>query len=202
MRVLVVGATGTIGRAVVDALRADHEVIGVSRNEGPARVDITRPDSIRDMYEKIGEVDAVVSCAGGAAWKPLAELTDADFDLSLKYKLMGQVNLVRRGVRYVRGGGSFTLTSGILAQHPMPNSAATSLVNAAIEGFGRAAALELPRGIRINVVSPDWVSETLAAMGQDPAQGVPAAEVARAYVASVTGRDTGTVIPVLSVPVS
>ena len=193
MRVLVVGATGTIGRAVVDALRADHEVIGVSRNEGPARVDITRPDSIRDMYEKIGEVDAVVSCAGGAAWKPLAELTDADFDMSLSYKLMGQVNLVRRGVRYVRDGGSFTLTSGLLAQEPMPNSAATSLVN---------AALELPRGIRINVVSPDWVSETLAAMGQDPAQGVPAAEVARAYVASVIGRDTGTVIPVLSVPVS
>ena len=195
MRILVVGATGTIGAAVVAALRSAHEVVGVSRSEGPARVDITRPQSIADMYEKIGQVDAVVSCAGGAAWKPLAELTDADFDMSLSYKLMGQVNLVRRGVRYVRDGGSFTLTSGILAQHPMPNSAAVSLVNAAIEGFGRAAALEAPRGIRVNVVSPEWVSETLAAMGQDPAKGVPAAEVAKAFVASVTGRDTGKVIP-------
>jgi NAD(P)-dependent dehydrogenase (short-subunit alcohol dehydrogenase family) len=195
MRILVVGATGTIGRAVVGALRPAHEVLGVSRNEGLVRVDITRPDSISEMYEKTGEVDAVVSCAGGAAWKPLAELTDADFELSLSYKLMGQVNLVRRGIRYVRDGGSFTLTSGVLAQRPMPRSAAVSLVNAAIEGFGRAAALELPRGLRINVVSPDWVSETLAGMGQDPAQGVPADEAARAYVTSVTGRDTGKVIP-------
>jgi NAD(P)-dependent dehydrogenase (short-subunit alcohol dehydrogenase family) len=197
MRVLVVGATGTIGAPVVEALRSGHEVIGASRSEGPVRVDITRPESIADMYAQVGQVDAVVSCAGGAAWKPLAELTDADFEMSLSYKLMGQVNLVRRGVRYVRDGGSFTLTSGILAQHPIPNSAATSLVNAALEGFGRAAALELPRGIRINVVSPDWVSETLAAMGQDPAKGVPAAEVARVYVASVTGRDTGKVIPAM-----
>ncbi len=94
----------------------------------------------------------------------------------------------------MRDGGSFTLTSGILAQHPMPGSAAVSLVNAAIEGFGRAAALELPRGIRINVVSPDWVSETLAGMGQDPAQGVPVEEVAPVYATSVTGRDTGQVI--------
>ena len=146
MRILVVGATGTIGTAVVGALRAAHDVIGVSRNEGPVRVDITRADSISDMYEKIGELDAVVSCAGGAAWKPLTELTDADFDLSLSYKLMGQVNLVRRGIPYVRDGGSFTLTSGALAQHPMPESAAVSLVNAALEGFGRAAALELTRG--------------------------------------------------------
>ena len=195
MRVLVVGATGTIGTAVVAALRTAHEVIGVSRSEGSAHVDIRRPESIADMYEKVGQVDAVVGCAGAAAWKPLAELTDADFDMSLSYKLMGQVNLMRRGVRYVRDGGSFTLTSGILAQHPIPNSAATSLVNAALEAFGRAAALELPRGIRINVVSPDWVSETLAAMGQDPARGVPAAEAAQVYVASVTGRDTGKVIP-------
>ncbi len=97
MRILVVGATGTIGRAVVGALSGRHDVIGVSRNEGSVRVDITRPDSISDMYERMGEVDAVVSCAGGAAWKPLAEFSDSDFDLSLSYKLMGQVNLVCGG---------------------------------------------------------------------------------------------------------
>ena len=197
MRILVVGATGTIGRAVVGALGSAHDVVGVSRNDGPVRVDITRPDSISAMYEQVGEVDAVVSCAGGSAWKPFAELTDADFDQSLRYKLMGQVNLVRRGVRHVRDGGAFTLTSGLLAQQPTPSSAAASLVNAAIEGFGRAAALGLPRGIRLNVVSPDWLSVTLAAMGQDPATGVSTEEVARVYVATVTERYTGQVIPVV-----
>jgi NAD(P)-dependent dehydrogenase (short-subunit alcohol dehydrogenase family) len=197
MRVLVVGATGTIGRAVVGALGSAHDVVGVSRNEGPARVDITQPDSIEAMYAKVGEVDAVVSCAGEAAWKPFAELTDADFDMSLRYKLMGQVNLVRRGVRYVRDGGSFTLTSGTLAQEPTPSSTAASVVNSAIEGFGRAAALGLPRGLRINVVSPNWLAPTLAKLGQDPSTGLSTAEVARVYVATVTERYTGQVIPVV-----
>jgi NAD(P)-dependent dehydrogenase (short-subunit alcohol dehydrogenase family) len=200
MRVLVVGATGTIGRAVVDALRAaGHDVVGASRHGGDAAgdvtVDVTHPDSIRGMYEALGAVDAVVSCAGGAAWKPLEELTDADFATSIGYKLMGQVNLVRFGLPHVRDGGSITITSGLLAQQPTPGSAAASLVNSALEGFARAAALEAPRGIRVNVVSPGWVTTTLAAMGQDPSTGVTPEEVARVYVASVTGEDTGAVLP-------
>jgi NAD(P)-dependent dehydrogenase (short-subunit alcohol dehydrogenase family) len=197
MRVLVVGATGTIGRAVVEALRADgHDVVGASRH-GDVKVDVTHPDSIRGMYEELGAVDAVVSCAGAAAWKPLESLSDADFATSLAYKLMGQVNVVRCGLPHVRDGGSITITSGLLAQHPIPGSAAASLVNAALEGFARAAALEAPRGIRVNVVSPGWVSTTLAAMGQDPSRGITPDEVARVYVASVTGRETGAVLPAL-----
>jgi NAD(P)-dependent dehydrogenase (short-subunit alcohol dehydrogenase family) len=107
---------------------------------------------------------------------------------------MGQVNLVRIGIDEVTDGGSFTLTSGILAQEPSPGSSAVSLVNAGVEAFARAAALELPRGLRINVVSPPWVSETLRAMGRDPSGGLPAAEVARSYVESVEGTRTGAVI--------
>jgi NAD(P)-dependent dehydrogenase (short-subunit alcohol dehydrogenase family) len=196
MRVLVVGASGTIGRDVVAALRGAHEVVEAGRSTGDVRVDITQPESIRGMYESLGVVDAVVSCAGGAAWKPLADLTDADFASSLEYKLMGQVNLVRYGIPHVRDGGSFTLTSGALAYRPQVGSCAVSLVNAGIEGFGRAAALELPRGIRCNVVSPDWVTDTLVAMGQDPSEAVAPEVVARAYVASVEGRETGRVISV------
>jgi NAD(P)-dependent dehydrogenase (short-subunit alcohol dehydrogenase family) len=109
-------------------------------------------------------------------------------------RLMGQVNLVRLGVRLVRDGGSFTLTSGVVASEPMPGSAAMSLVNAAVEGFARAAALELPRGVRINVVSPPWISETLASMGRDPAGGMPAERVAAAYVDALEGRRNGEVI--------
>ncbi len=193
MRILLVGATGTIGKAVAAALGSRHEVVAASRHTGE-RVDIEDPASIRALYQRVGRLDAVISAAGGAAWKPLAELTDQDFAFSLGNKLMGQVNLVRYGLDAVADGGSFTLTSGVLAQQPMPRSAAVSLVNAALEGFGRAAALEAPRGIRVNVVSPPWVTETLKAMGMPLTGGLPAATVARAYVRGVEGMETGQVI--------
>lgn len=194
MRVMVVGATGTIGRAVVAALGNQHEVISVGHRHGTEKVDLADPASIQALYRRLGQVDAVLSAAGQAAFGPLAELSDADFELSLRNKLLGQVNLVRYGLSHVRDGGSFTLTSGILSRQPMPGSAAVSLVNAALEGFVRAAALEMPRGMRINVVSPGWVAETLQAMGRDPSGGTPAAIVAQAYLRSLQGQQTGTVI--------
>ena len=194
MRVLVVGATGTIGSAVVDLLTGEHEVIAAGHSSGDHQVDLASPVSIRELFEAVGRVDAVISCAGVATFRPLAGLSDADFDSSLGNKLMGQINLARIGVDSIEDGGSITLTSGVLAQEPTPGSAAISLVNAGLEGFARAAALELPRGIRINVVSPPWVSETLKSMGQDPAGGMPAADVAKAYRASLAGSSTGQVI--------
>lgn len=195
MRILLIGATGTIGQAVARALHG-HEIIAASRH-GKHRVDITDPASIRTLFAHVGQVDAIISAAGGAAWKPLAELTDDDFTRSVTDKLLGQVNVVRYGFEIVRDDGSITVTSGVLAQHPMAGSAAVSLVNAGLEGFTRAAALEAPRGIRVNVVSPGWVSETLAAMGQDPSAGIPADAVARVYAESVTGSATGAVLPAM-----
>lgn len=195
MKVIVIGGTGTIGDPVADALAAGgHEVVRAARGGGDVRVDITSPRSIEEMYRQVGRFDALVSCAGSGAWKPLEQLTDDDFETSLHNKLMGQVNLVRRGMAQVADGGSFTVTSGVLAQSPMHGSAAISLVNAGLEGFARAAALEAPRGVRVNVVSPPWVSETLTAMGMDPSGGMPAAQVARAYVEAVTGSRSGEVI--------
>jgi len=141
-----------------------------------------------------GEVDAIVSAAGLAAFKPLAELTDADFALSITNKLMGQVNVVRFGLQSVNDSGSVTLTSGILGQQPAPGAAAISLVNAGLEGFTRGAALEAPRGIRVNIVSPPWLTETLQAMGRPTTGGLPAAVVARSYINSVEGRMTGQVL--------
>jgi NAD(P)-dependent dehydrogenase (short-subunit alcohol dehydrogenase family) len=196
MRIIVIGATGTIGRAVVTALEDRHELILASHRKAPVAVDIADPESIRALYVRAEGVDAVVCAAGRAAWKPLAELTDDDFAFSLENKLMGQVNLVRLGfgLGTVANGGSITLTSGILAQHPEPSSAAVSLVNAGLEGFVRAAALEAPRGIRVNVVSPSWVTETLQAMGRSVEGTLSAAVVAKAYLRSVEGNETGQVI--------
>jgi len=194
MRILVVGGTGTIGAAVAAALAADHEVVAAGHSRGEYRVDIASNDSIERLFEEAGRFDAVVSCAGKAAFKKLDELTDAEFEFSLNNKLMGQINLVRLGLSHVRDGGSFTLTSGILAQEPTPGSAAISMVNSGLEGFVRAAALQLPRGVRVNVVSPPWISETLEKMGRDPSAGVPAAAVAKAYRESVEGSRSGVVL--------
>jgi NAD(P)-dependent dehydrogenase (short-subunit alcohol dehydrogenase family) len=195
MRILVIGANGTIGRGIVDALSAEHEVIKASRSGLDVQVDITNPSSIQSMYSEIGKVDAVVCAAGSGAWKPLEQLSDEDFAVSLGYKLMGQVNVIRYGFDHVNDGGSITTTSGILSRVPVPSGSAISLVNCGLEGFTRAAALEAPRGIRVNVVSPPWVTETLVEMGaEDTSHGKPSAEVAKAYVRSVVGKETGQVI--------
>jgi NAD(P)-dependent dehydrogenase (short-subunit alcohol dehydrogenase family) len=192
MKIIVIGASGTIGAAVVRALRPRHDVLEASR-KGPHKVDIKDHRSIAALLET-ERPDAVISCAGGAAWKPLAELTDADFDSSLHDKLMGQVNVIRTALTRIKDNGVVVVTSGVLADKPMPSAAAVSLVNGGLQSFVRAAALEAPRNIRVNVVSPPWVSETLKAMGGDPKNGTPADEVARWYVAAVEGKQTGETI--------
>lgn len=194
MRILVIGATGTIGRAVVAALAATNEIVSAARHGTPVRIDIGDRASIRSMYKQVGQIDAVVCAAGSAKFGELHKLSDDDFEFSLRNKLMGQVNLVRYGIAHMRDGGSFTLTSGVLGQNPIVGSSAISVVNAGVDAFARAAALEAPRGIRVNVVSPPWVDETLKALGMDPSGGMPAATVAQAYVKSVTGTASGTVI--------
>jgi NAD(P)-dependent dehydrogenase (short-subunit alcohol dehydrogenase family) len=195
MKIVIIGASGTIGKAIVKGLQEKHEVVSISRSAGEHRVDITDKAGMERVFATIGEVDAIVCAAGGAVFKPLAALSDADFVKCLSDKLMGQVNVVRVGARYVRSGGSITITSGVLAQEPMLGAAAISLVNAGLEGFGRAAALELANDeVRVNVVSPPWVKETLIALKMDPSHGLPAAEVAKAYLQSVEGGASGQII--------
>ena len=194
MRIIVVGATGTIGTPLSAALAERHEVVRVGNRHGDFQVDVADHGSVARLFQDIGPFDALVSLAGGARFKPIGELTDEDFAFSLSHKLMGQINLVRAGLAQVRDGGSFTLTSGVLAQEPMPGSSAISLVNAGVEGFARAAALDMPRGVRINVVSPPWVTETLQGMGWDTSPGMPAAQVARVYIECIEGSRNGEIL--------
>jgi len=196
MRIILIGGTGTIGREVARALETTNEVVTASRNGGALQVDITDTESVAAMFRSAGAFDALVCAAGSARFGPLDDLEYEDFLFSIRNKLMGQVNLVKIGRTYINDKGSFTLTSGVLARQPMPGSSAVSMVNAGIEGFVRAAQLELERGVRVNVVSPVWVRETLLAMGHKTAEGMPAELVARAYVASVTGTMKGTVLDV------
>jgi NAD(P)-dependent dehydrogenase (short-subunit alcohol dehydrogenase family) len=194
LRIAVIGGTGTIGRAVVENLRSDHEVIAIGHTSGEFQVDTSSPASVRELFGKLGSIDAVVSCAGNARFVPLEKLSDDDFEVGIRSKMMGQINLVRYGFATIADGGSFVLTSGILTKEPAPGTAAITPINAAVEGFARAAALELPRGIRVNVISPPWVSETLVSMGMDPAGGMPAAKVAMAYRAALEGNESGAII--------
>lgn len=193
MRILVVGANGLLGSAAASALRGSHEVIEASRS-GSVGVDLTQPDSIQAMFEGIGTVDAVISCTGSVPFKPLAELTDKDFRAGFEDKVLGQVNLVRIGVNHITDGGSFTLTTGVLAREPILTGAAASLANGALESFVMAAAAELPRRIRINAVSPSVLAEATGYHDFFPGFAqVPAATVGRAYVKSVEGIQTGQV---------
>jgi NAD(P)-dependent dehydrogenase (short-subunit alcohol dehydrogenase family) len=196
MRILVVGASGVIGSAISDALNGRHEVVRASRSKSPISVNVDDLASIRAMYDTVGRVDAVISAAGSAAFKPLEALTDADYAASLTSKLMGQVNLVRCGQPYLTDGGTFLVTSGTLSRRPMHGGAAISLANAAIEGWVRAAALELPRGLKVRCVSPGWVRETLVQMGRDGDAGVPAADVAQVYVRALSTGLNGAIIDV------
>ncbi len=196
MRIILIGATGLIGRVLLERLSERHELIPVGHSSGENRVDITDQSSIRSLFEKVGRFDALVSAAGGARFGALEKLTDEDFAASLNDKLMGQINLVRLGLQSVNAGGSFTLTTGVLAHEPIQGSAAISLVNSGIEGFVRAASLELPRSLRINVVSPPFAVETLKELGMDESTGLPVASFARAYIEAVEGTHNGEVLDV------
>jgi NAD(P)-dependent dehydrogenase (short-subunit alcohol dehydrogenase family) len=194
MRIVLIGATGTVGAAVGDALaKRGHQVIGASRKSGE-RVDIEDAATIRALFDRLKDIAAVVCCAGSARFEQITKLTDDDFSFSLQSKLMGQVNVVRIAKDRVKDGGSITLTSGILATRPMQGSSAISLVNAGLEGFVRAAGLEMTRGVRVNIVSPPWVKETLRARKMDDSNGLAADEVAKAYVAAVEGKSNGAVL--------
>jgi NAD(P)-dependent dehydrogenase (short-subunit alcohol dehydrogenase family) len=194
MKIVVIGATGTIGAAVVAALEANkHEVIRASRKLAP-RIDISDSQSIRRFFADVKDLDGVVSCAGDARFAPIDKLTDEDFLYSVNNKLMGQVNLVRAALPILHEKGSITVTSGVLSKFPMIGSGAVSMVNAGLEGFTRVAALEAARGVRVNVVSPGWVKETMVRFGMDPTSGKAAADVARAYVEAVEGSMNGNTI--------
>ena len=198
MRILIVGAEGTVGQAVTAALSARHEVIKAGRKSGDVQVDIGDRRSIDALYAKIGKVDAVVATAGHVHFGPLADMTHDQFMSGLANKLMGQVDLVLAGIPHVNDNGSFTLTSGILDRDPIRAGANAATVNAALAGFVVGAAVELPRGLRINVVSPALLDESAQKYGPlfPGHETVPAARVAKAYVKSIEGAITGTVITV------
>ncbi|MFQ2360665.1 short chain dehydrogenase [Aeromonas dhakensis] len=198
MKIVIVGASGTIGSAVSDLLAKDHQVIRVGHSQGDARVDMRDPASIRGLFAKLGQFDALVVASGSAAFNALTEMTDEEWQLGIQSKLMGQINLTRAAIPHLNDRGSITLISGILSEEPINWGASVTTINGAVEHFVKAAACELPRGLRINVVSPTVLAESMDKYasffpGFVP---VPAARVAQAYQKSVLGVQTGQVFRV------
>mgnify|MGYP000459919605 CR=1 FL=1 len=199
MRIILIGANGTIGKAVYAELKDRHEIITAGRHSGDLTIDITDEASIRSAFQSVGSFDAVISCAGHAKWAPLAEMTAKDYQIGLQDKLMGQVNLILIGREFINDGGSFTLSTGVTDHDPIPMASSASMVACALSGFVMAAAIELPRGLRVNVVSPGVIEEAMDVFGayfrgHSP---VPAARAALGYAKSVEGLQTGQTFRIL-----
>jgi len=196
MRILVVGGFGTIGNKVSAHLKSNNEVVIAGRSSGDITVDIADSSSIKSMFEKSGKFDAIICIAGNSKWDDFNNLTEEDYYIGLKSKLMGQVNLVRIGQHYLTPKGSITLTTGILADDPVIKTTSAALVNGGIHSFVKAVSLEIANGIRVNVVAPGLVEDSYEKLkdyfpGHIP---VPMSKVVKAYERSVLGKDAGKVI--------
>jgi NADP-dependent 3-hydroxy acid dehydrogenase YdfG len=194
MKVLLIGSSGTLGQKVESTLSASaQEVVRIGRKTGEILADFTDPKVMAAIFEKLKPFDAVAIAAGDVAFGPLAKITREQWQFSFNSKLLGQISAVQQGLWYINDGGSFTLIGGLFSEEPIPMGCAASTVNRALEGFVIAAAIELPRGLRINLVSPTLLEESIPEFGRF-APGVvpvPALTAAQAYKRSILGRHTG-----------
>ena len=160
MKIIIVGATGTMGKHLTSALENEHEIIKVASKGGDIQVDITSAESIENMYGQAGAFDALICTAGPTYVGPWKKMTDKEFRKGVDGKMMGQINLVLIGQHYINPKGSFSLITGALTHDPQLNFANASAANGAVEAFVRAAAIELENGIRINAVSPTVIESS------------------------------------------
>ena len=196
MKVLIIGGHGTIGKKVAEHFAQQHEVLIAGRSKGDLQVDISDSQSIEAMFRAAGKLDAIICAAGEAKWASFEELSEEDYYIGFRSKLMGQVNLVRIGQHYLNQPGSITLSTGILADDPVIKTASAAMVNGAIHSFVQAVALELPAHLRVNVVSLGMVQDAYEKYkdyfpGHNP---VPMTKAVNAYIRSVLGSRTGEII--------
>tara|TARA_R110002073_G_scaffold102317_3_gene232311 strand:- start:11228 stop:11827 length:600 start_codon:yes stop_codon:yes gene_type:complete len=199
MKILIIGGNGTIGKKVTERLSQKHEVIVAGRNSGDVQVDFSDSKSIKTMFESLGQLDAIVAIAGDAKWDKFNNLSEDDFYIGIKSKLMGQVNVVRIGKNYLNKGGSITLSTGILADDPVDMTTSAAMVNGAIHSFVKAVVLELD-AIRVNVVCSDLVEDAYEKYkdyfpGNTP---VPMHKIVDGYVKCVEGKINGRILRIMA----
>lgn len=196
MKILIIGGNGTIGKRVVEHFKQENEVLIAGRTSGDLKVDIADSQSIKAMFENTGKLDAIICVAGEAKWDDFDKLSEEDYYIGIKSKLMGQVNLVRIGQHYLNPKGSITLSTGILADDPVVKTTSAAMVNGGIHSFVKAVALEIENGIRINVVSSGMVEDAYDKYkdyfpGHNP---IPMKKMVNGFVRSVKGKGNGEII--------
>jgi NAD(P)-dependent dehydrogenase (short-subunit alcohol dehydrogenase family) len=179
MRILVIGANGTIGKIVTAELQKNHEVVAAGRSTGEIQVDISSIESIEKMFQMVKNIDACICTAGDSETADIQNLTAEHLKVGINQKLLGQANLVLIGQKYLNDGGSFTLISGKMGDLPAQGATGKSFVNGAVNSFVKASALDLGRGLRINAVSPAKIGS------------VPDEDVAKAFRQAVEGDANG-----------
>ncbi len=197
-QILLIGGTGLIGSVVGSLLAQNHNVIRAARSGGDVVLDAESPASVQDCFSRLGLLDAIVCTFGAGAVGRLEQLAADGYMASFRAKVLAQISIVQNGVPHLRDGGSFTLSSGFLSVEPIPGVSAIAMVNAAVDGFCRAAALDLPRGLRINAISPVFTVESLESSGMTDAVAysptMTVADTAKSYLAAVEGTFTGRII--------
>lgn len=196
MKIVIIGGNGTIGKKVSEHFSQKHEVLIASRDSGDLKVDIADSGSIDSLFESVKDIDALICIAGDAKWDKFENLSEEDFYIGIKSKMMGQVNLVRIGKDHINEGGSITLTTGILADDPVVMTTSAAMVNGGVHSFVKAAALELKRGVRVNVVASGLVEDAVDKY-RDYFPGhnaIPMEKVVNGYVRSVEGKGNGEII--------
>lgn len=196
MRILIIGGSGTIGKCVVNYYNQNNEVIIGGRTNQDIEIDIADSKSIETAFYKTGKLDAIVCIAGEAKWDDFDNLSEEDYYIGIRSKLMGQVNLVRIGRKYLTPGGSITLSTGILADDPVVKTASAALVNGAIHSFVKAANLEIGMDFRLNVVSLGLVQDAYEKYknyfpGHNP---ISMEKVLNAYKRAIDGKDRGQIL--------
>ena len=200
MKILIIGGNGTIGKKVSERLSQKHEVLIAGRNSGDVLVDFSISSSIKSMFESVGKLDAIIAIAGDAKWDKFDKLSEEDFYIGIKSKMMGQVNVVRIGKDYLNSEGSITLSTGILADDPVDMTTSAAMINGAINSFAKAVALELEDGKRINVVCSDLVEDSFEKYkdyfpGNTP---VPMHKIVDGYIKSIEGKITGRILRIMA----
>ena len=198
MKVLIIGGNGTIGSKVAEYFQSKYEVLIGSRTQGDVKIDISDTASIQAALEKTNNLDAIVCIAGEAKWDSFEKLTEDDYYVGIKSKLMGQINLVRIGYKYLNTNGSITLSTGVLADDPVEKTASAAMVNGAIHSFVKAVDIEIGQRIRVNAISLGVVEDAYEKYesyfaGHNP---VPMKKVVNAYRKSIEGKIRGEVVRV------
>ncbi|KQX13541.1 short chain dehydrogenase [Flavobacterium sp. Root420] len=195
MKIIIIGATGTMGKYLSTAFEKEHEIIRVGSGNGDFQVDITAVESIENLFRQVGSFDALISTAGPTHVGPWKKMTDKEFRKGIEGKMMGQINLVLIGQHYINPKGSFTLITGGLTYEPQLNFANASAANGAVESFIRAAAIELDNGIRINAVSPTVIEDSPQYFSYFPGEiPVTMKQLEYGFRKSVFGANTGQII--------